>query len=193
MRMGAGLLVALLLGACGPSADVRDVVADRTPSISGEGTDAFVRTCRTSVYGRLARNWEKDAITVGRVSFAYLKVNGLRAAGWAEPRAGVQSLKVLVIVRSGPAQTVQILPESAVALQYDPSSFDRSRSLSDGDPAVRFVPCGEGEGFRQAPDDETQFNGGFLAAEPVCATLRAVEDGLVVDEVQVPLLGASCP
>ena len=167
----------------------REALATMLPGADGDY--AFVRSCETSVYGRLARNWENRAVTVGRVSFAYLKDNG-NPGSWAESRGDVQPLKVLVIVKDGPPQTVQISPEAAVALQYDPSTFNRARSLIDGDTAVRFVPCAEGEGFRQAPDGETQFNGGLLASGPACATFRAVEDGRVVDEVQVPLLGANC-
>ena len=144
------------------------------------------------MYGELARNWERDAVTVGRVSFLYLRANGPRAGGWSDRSGDVISLKVLVVVRSGPPQTVRISPIDRAAMQYDPAHFNRARSLSDGDAAVRFVPCGPEEGFAQAPRTETQFNGGLITTGPVCVIFEAYEGSELVGTDRVPLTGGAC-
>jgi hypothetical protein len=130
-----------------------------------------VRDCRTAVYGKIAPEARKEAVTAGPLTL-------LVADG--EPRAPVEPVvKVLTLVRGDETVTV-VVPEPArtrLSLLYDFSQPGPKRPLrlSDGTSSARFSACTRSEEWaegRPYPDSrETQFNGGFFVRGGHCASL----------------------
>jgi LSD1 subclass zinc finger protein len=136
-----------------------------------------VRGCRTAVYGEIAPETRKDAVTAGPLTL--LVANGGR-------RAPVEAaVKVLALVRAGETATV-VVPRPArsrLSLLYDFSRPGPRRPLrlSDGSSSVRFSACTRSEEWaegRPYPDPrETQFNGGFFVRDAQCASLDVWVEG----------------
>jgi len=133
------------------------------------------------VYGDLGSGWRKDALAAGPIAFLGL---GAPAADLAPVEGKYRGLKVLAVVDQGMEVTVSISPPDVghVALLYDQSAFrdDGLYALSDGDRAVTFQACAEGESpFKRfgVADGPTQFNGGFIVDGPRCVTLEVASSG----------------
>jgi hypothetical protein len=149
---------------------------------------AFVRTCETSVYGRLdAPAWRKHSTNAGPLSFYYADQYAQMASSDFGPVSGrkghYQGLKLLVLVRPGGVATV-VLPEAErrySALIYNPAAWNDSNAyrIKDGDSAVTFEACKRG----QTPPEGgpvnamTQFNGGFVVAGARCVPIEVFVRG----------------
>jgi hypothetical protein len=149
---------------------------------------AFVRTCDTSVYGKLdAPAWKEHSILAGPLVFYYADQFAGQSAPDFAPRPGgsryYSGQKLLILVRRGAVATV-VVPEAArrnAGLLFDPAGWnDRNADrVEDADSAVRFRACKEGERAPVGgpPNAMTQFNGGFVVAGARCVPLEVVVRG----------------
>jgi hypothetical protein len=171
-----GLLLIGVVSACttaGSSSPPHAVPARPTSAAppSSPAEDAFVRTCRSSVYGTLGDGWRRDSVVIGPLAFV-----GMRLLATAPRKTFDRPVKVLAVVRAGPAVTVQVTTHEpgAAALLYDPANDNTARDVDGGEEVVRFVPCKPGgspfERFG-ASGRTTQFNGGFIVTGPQCVAL----------------------
>jgi hypothetical protein len=147
---------------------------------AGKDTDAFVRDCESAVYGELDKEWRRESLVVGPLSFVYGKSYNRRTPVEFRGRnAKYFPSKVLVVVENGAVATVTI-PASArryASLLYDEESFGMGGrvGVDAGDHRVTFEACRKGESPFAVP--ETQFNGAFIVAGPRCVPLRIRIDG----------------
>ncbi len=148
---------AILLSACeaGTSA----------PRPSGLEEASVVRDCSSSVWGRLGRDWERNAVRAGPLTF----MNGARLS----MPSGPIPQKLLVLVDEGREVTVSLPLDliGSVALFYDPSvQISQNMTVEQGQESVRFVGCAPGESphGKRGP---TQFAGALLAPEVDCIHL----------------------
>jgi hypothetical protein len=140
---------------------------------------AFVRTCETSVYGKLdSPAWEEHSIIAGPLVFYYADQYAQQPASVFAPVPGRDGYypgqKLLVFVRRDAVARV-VVPESErryAALLYNPADWNDRNTyrIEDGETAVRFKACKKGE---RAPAGGpltamTQFNGGFVVAGVRC-------------------------
>lgn len=123
-----------------------------------------VRDCPSSVYGDLGPDWERRARRAGPLAFV-----GAASGFSAEQVARVRPLKVLVVVDNPHIVTLRVAREDrrAVALLYARrgrlGGFASGVRVTNGLPAVKFEACAPSE----VP--HTQFNGGFVIEDPLCA------------------------
>jgi hypothetical protein len=147
---------------------------------AGKDTDAFVRDCESAVYGELDKEWRRESLVVGPLSFVYGKSYNRRTPDEFRGRnAKYFPSKVLVVVENGAVATVTI-PASArryASLLYDEESFGMGGRVrvDAGDHRVTFEACRKGESPFAVR--ETQFNGAFIVAGPRCVPLRIRIDG----------------
>jgi hypothetical protein len=147
-----------------------------TPSPTAQAVT--VRTCRTSVYGRLGPNWRNRSIGVGPLAFAWLRAAAREPAGdfRKHPGGGYDAVKELVVIRTDSTATVSIprFEWPYVALLYDPTASPSGQHhrwwlMSDGERADTFRACRAGESpYGSGP---TQYNGGFIVDGPRCVAL----------------------
>jgi hypothetical protein len=158
-----------------------------TPSLRPVGSfrvleGAALRTCDQSVYGQLGDDWLSRARNVGP---AHMIGFGSASDPQAyDPVTGEYAVKVLLVVDRGPPVTVSVAPEdrALVALMYIPARFNVHR-VTDQDAAVTFEPC---------PDEaSTQFNGGFVFRQPLCAYFAVTVEGREPTPFALPL-GRAC-
>lgn len=156
---------------------------------------AFQRTCDSSVYGTLTKNWRSTAVTAGPISWPYLRrsrdipSDAFRAHHGRHP-----AMKVLALVRHGAVVEVAVPPreQRQVELLYDGSAFRDSGGyrMGDGEPAVTFHGCAQGQpAMGPGP---TQFNGGFILSGARCVTLE-VSWGSNSRRVRIPFGRSTCP
>jgi hypothetical protein len=178
------LLILGVAGAC--SLDGGETRAGDGATTSGPPTTtgtpaprpAVVRTCESSVYGRLDPSWRQHSIIAGPVSFYYADENERRSASEFAPvpgsgdRYGGQKMEILV--RPDAVATV-VVPEAerrSVALLYDPADWNdlNAYRIDQGESAVMFRACKEGQGSPSGgpPNAMTQFNGAFVVAGARC-------------------------
>ena len=144
---------------------------------------AFVRTCETSVYGKLdASGWKNHSVFAGPLVFYYAdQFAGQPASDFAPFPAGSSyyaGQKLLVLLRRGAVATV-LVPESKrrnAGLLFDPAEWNDRNTyrIEDADSAVRFKACKKGEKSTVGapPTAMTQFNGGFVVAGARCLPLE---------------------
>jgi hypothetical protein len=168
----------------------------RTSEVSARVTSGItVRDCGSAVYGQLAKNWRRTAITSGAISF----VQGKYFAQWsrsslAPVRAGTdryRAQKVLAIVDPGATVTliVPAVERQHFALLYDLSKLSQpARRVSSGEWKVTFHAC------RSQPTDgfTNGFNGGFIVAGPRCVVLDMYTRGKGQQRLALPLGVARC-
>jgi hypothetical protein len=169
------LLCLLLLGACTTGSPV-SVGSPVQPSAVSNGpppapSDAFVRTCRSSVFGTLGHGWRQDSVNLGRIAFV-----GMERLATASAKTFDEPVKILAVVKAGTSVTVQVTASEAgaVSLFYDLSKFNPGSTVESGDSAVTFVPCKPGKSpFEEfgASGHATQFNGGFIVSRPECVAV----------------------
>jgi hypothetical protein len=186
--LALALLTLLVGGACSSDGDETEA---RTASGSVEGTTtgtpasrpAVVRTCESSVYGKLAAaGWRQHSVIAGPVTFYYGNGYAEQPASEFAPVPGsggrYRGQKMLVLVRPGAVATV-VVPEterSSVALLYDPADWNDPNDYrigDEGESSVTFRACEEGQGSPSGGplDAMTQFNGGFVVAGARCVPL----------------------
>ena len=159
------------------------VLAIAVPALADDGRP-YVRTCSSSAYGALGRDWREDALLAGRLAFV----------GMARPRRAAEldpvdpgranPLKVLVVVEPGSTPTVTIAPASRAnaALGYNPIRHDgsgRGVPLADGTTSVRFVGC-RAVRSRELWNRGTQFPGYFLVTRAGCVQVEVQTQGTVL-------------
>jgi hypothetical protein len=189
-QFAVGLLlgVAVMLTACsstGPIAAETPTAVVSSPRPTEVATnvpipDAFVRSCATSVFGDLGRGWRSDdaAAVVGPLALLYPGAYADEPKAWFARHDGAyRSQKVLAVIKQGSVVTVAIAPSArgAASLLYDPGAFwqPRGYEVSDGERAVTFEACSEGEASLGPAHSATQFNGGFIVAGSGCVALTA--------------------
>jgi hypothetical protein len=134
-----------------------------------------VRGCDSSVYGRLDQQHVERSQHIGPlILVGYVPDTPLRR----DAVTGEYPIKVLLAVERGAPVTLAVVPEQRrlVALSYIPERFNRRR-VQDGDPAVTFVSCRGGESVPWASEPQTQFNGGFVFKQPLCAHFTLAVEG----------------
>jgi hypothetical protein len=137
-----------------------------SPFVSGRSS-VPVRTCASSVYGVLEKNWRRNPGTVvaGPVAFpnVFAQSASEPASTFAPLGGQYEGQKVLLVVAARTTVRLVIPPRDRLRLRllYDPHSWDPSGRyrLAAGNVATIFHSC----------SDETQFNGGFIVAGPQCA------------------------
>ena len=167
---------AVLLSACeaSTSAPQGSQGAAEEPGLSARPTEleaaSLVRDCSSSVWGRLERDWERNAVRAGPLTF----MNG----GRLSIPSGPIPQKLLVLVAEGREVTVS-LPSGLIgsaALFYDPSfQISQTMTVGQGQKSVTFVGCAPGESphGKRGP---TQFAGALLAPELDCIDLVVEAD-----------------
>jgi hypothetical protein len=141
---------------------------------------AALRTCEQSVYGRLPDGWVDRAYMAGPLHFIGFDVENPER----DRVTGEYAAKVLLVIDRGPSVTLSVAAQdrTLVGLTYIPTRFNIHRVI-DQDAAVQFEPC---------PDDaSTQFNGGFVFREPLCAHLTVTVEGREPMPFALPL-GRAC-
>ncbi len=129
------------------------------------------------MYGDLGKDWRDRSVVIGPIAFV-----GLPGAATAPRRDfvpnrdGFKSWKALAVVDVGTVVTISISPQDQgrVSLLYDTATFN-SRQMTDGETAVTFRACAEGESpFERfgVADGPIQFNGAFIVDGPQCAALE---------------------
>jgi hypothetical protein len=148
----------------------------------------FVRDCRSAVYGDVGKNWRRNAIGVGPISFVGAKARWSRSS--LAPVRGTtdhyDAQKVLVIVDSGATVTVTVpaAERRSFALLYDPSQFNKNfYRVSDGESRVTFHACH----WQQSGGFMPGFNGGFVVAGPRCVSLNVFVKGKPRSRLALPL------
>jgi hypothetical protein len=154
-----------------------------TATASAPPHKKFVRTCATSVYGRLdAPAWRKHSIIAGPLVFYYADQFAEQPASTFASIAGDSGYyagqKLLVLIRRDAVATV-VVPESErkhAALLYNPAAWNERNAyrVEDGETAVTFKACEKGE---RAPvggplNAMTQFNGALTVAGARCVPLE---------------------
>jgi hypothetical protein len=183
--MRRGLIALAVLAACTSSSE--DLAGAPTPSVTGPPAP-FVRTCDSSVFGELGRDFEDGSVVAGPVVF--VGIEGYERLGdrWFRVREGrAPAIKVLLVVRGKDPVTISIAGDVPASLAYDPAMWRSSNvvPLSAGDAAVTFEPCGGGP-------QRTQFNGAFLVSGPRCVPVEvAIPSGETL-RAELPF-GTSCP
>ena len=177
------VMVLVLLAACTGAGPSREMSSGRSAAPTEASTTSpspgvpFVRACDSNVYGDLGKDWRDHSAVVGPIAFAGLPFAATAPRSDFTPdNQGYRRVKALAVVERGAEVTVSVPPteQGHIALVYDPAVFD-SGQLADGETAVMFRACAEGEGPWPGP---TQFNGGFIVDGPQCATLEVmVGDG----------------
>jgi hypothetical protein len=148
------------------------------------------------VYGDLGSGWRKNALAAGTISFVGLGGLDTASAGdFASVDGKYRSIKALAVVDVGVEVTVSVSAVDRLhgGLIYDPSAFrdDGLYSLGEGEPAVTFQSCSEGQnplGF----EGPTQFNGGFVVDGPRCLTLDVASHGEPPLRLVISLGKGSC-
>lgn len=140
-----------------------------TPTPVGPPTDAFVRYCETDVGGPLEEGWEKKSVIVGPLAF-YLATENADPSLASELQAvdgKYPAVQTLIIIEDDVTVAVPSHEWSDVSLLYDlsKSNVNNLYEVSDGDVAVRFMPC------EFEPERPTQYNGGIIVAGPRCFDL----------------------
>ena len=139
----------------------------------------FVRTCSTSQYGKLVRDWQEGAIVAGHIAF--LGGNSRMAIERFGPGRAMP-LKVLVVVDANAAPTVTIAPRSRAyaALGYNGIRHNGTGvPLTDGTQSVRFQGCRPDRG-REPWNRGSQFGGYFLVAGARCVYVDVATQGKVL-------------
>ena len=188
--LALALLLSLTAAACtfgnGPAQATSAPSASTGASASPRSS--FVRTCKTSAYGKLdSPGWKAHSIFAGPLVFYFADQFARQPASDFAPIAGGSgrygSQKVLVLVRRGAVATV-VVPEAErgnAALLFDPAVWNDRNAyrVEDGDSAVRFKACEKGERgpVGGPPRAMTQFNGGFVVARARCLPLEVLTPG----------------
>ena len=170
--MGAVVAAVVLLTVCTSAPEVpQDAAEGSEPSARPPGSEeaSFVRGCSSSVWGRLGRGWETNAVRAGPLTF----INKRRLS-----TSGRIPMKLLVLVDED-RKAIASVPSDlvgSVALFYDPFvQISQSPTVEQGQKSVTFVGCAPG----QSPHGKrgpTQFAGALLAPELDCIHL-VVESG----------------
>ena len=164
-------VAALTLAAGGDASTPRDG-GDAAAAAAPE--PAFVRPCKTAVYGELRRGWPKRAVVAGPL--ALLLTPDRRPKHFVPDAA----LKILAVVRAGARVTLAV-PEAErqrISLLYDYSA--PGLNLSDGTSSVRFRACPRSGKYPSPggyPGRESQFNGGFFVRDAHCAAIEVWTEG----------------
>jgi hypothetical protein len=141
-----------------------------------------IRDCRRSVYGKLTQEYLDRSLAVGPVrliGFDSERAADPAWAGFAHDRiTGEYAVKVLLLVERGSIATLSVVKQDRrmIALSYIPERFNRHR-VTAGDAAVRFTACRGNEDEPGAGERFTQFNGGFLFRQPLCAHFELRVEG----------------
>lgn len=180
----------LASGACtfGKSETKTTSEASATTTATAPPQRAFVRACKTSVYGTLdSPGWERHSITAGKLVFYYVDQFENQPASDFAPIPGRKGYyagqKLLILVPRDEVATV-VVPESErqnARLLYDPAVWNDRNAyrIEDGETAVRFEGCKRGERIVGAPlNAMTQFNGGVVVAGARCLPLEVLVRGL---------------
>jgi hypothetical protein len=126
-------------------------------------------------------------------------INESRSLHAEDPGDGTpaQIAKVPLSVFDTPAAIVRVSvadPKNAVTIVYDDQGFGllslRQYKFAEGITSVDMpgpTACG------QPAEGHVQFNGGFVAREPTCATITISVGGAEVGRGRAPLGGGSCP
>lgn len=169
--LGAVVAAMVLLTACEASTSAPEVsqgdAEESGPSARPSGFEEafFVRDCSSSVWGRLGRDWERNAVRAGPLTF----MNG----GRLSIPSGHIPQKLLVLVDEGREVTVSLPSDliGFVALFYDPSfQISQNMTVEQGQKSISFVGCAPGKSphGKRGP---TQFAGALLAPELDCIDL----------------------
>ncbi|MDP9341601.1 MAG: hypothetical protein M3Q23_05745 [Actinomycetota bacterium] len=136
------------------------------------GAHTFVRTCESSVYGKLSRRSIQAAVQAGPLYLIGLPGYAHAAASWfRRPNGRLNGVKVLAVVRREATLSIAPADRRHASLIYDPSRFSAHR-VGRGDYRVTFQVC------HPSPDRfGTQFNGGFLVDGVRCVALDVAWDG----------------
>ena len=143
---------------------------------------AFIRTCETSVYGRLdAPAWKMHSTIAGPLVFYYADQYAQQPPSVFAPLPGQNGYypgqKLLVLLRRDAVATVAVRDSELryAALLYNPAVWnDRNAyKIEEGEVSVTFKACKKGErGPVGGPlNAMTQFNGGFVVAGVRCLPL----------------------
>jgi len=140
---------------------------------SGPPNPEVVRGCGTAQGGRLDPDWQRDAVTVGPLSFYAFEPFPTSGRFFLPVRPGhYRPFKVLALVKTGAVVTV-VVPETDrqhVSLVYDqkvrPQVPRTGMRVRDGHYSVVFGAC------RGVHQENTQFGGGFVVAGPRCSRLE---------------------
>jgi hypothetical protein len=133
-----------------------------------------LRSCQQSVYGDLGDNWLARSYNLGPIHLVGYDPAEASNPSWLygpDPKTGQYAVKVLLVIDRGPPVTLAVAAEDRklVALSYIPGRFNLHR-VTDQDPAVTFQPCtGQEPTPPWADKPQTQFNGGFVLLQPLCA------------------------
>jgi hypothetical protein len=147
-----------------------------------------VRTCDQSVFGNLTDEMIARSHHVGPVYMIGYDPAEASESSWGrlalDAATGQYATKVLLLIERSPPVTLAVAPQDRrlVALAYIPTRFNLHR-VTDGDASVTFEPCGQ--------DPSTQFNGGLVFRQPVCAHLTLTVEGREPIAFSLPL-GRPC-
>jgi hypothetical protein len=159
------------------------VLVVAVPALAGD-EKTYVRSCSSSAYGDLGRDWRRNAVVAGRLAFVGM-AGQRRAAELDVVGPGrANPLKVLVVVEPGATPTLTIARASRgnAALGYNPVRHDGSSKgvpLADGTTAVRFNGC-RAVASREPWNRGTQFPGYFLVARAGCVQVEVQTQGTIL-------------
>jgi hypothetical protein len=161
------------------------------------------RGCRTRTEGALPRDFLDESVVLGPVAFYQLKELAATLPAQARDRLGhtrYQPMKVIAAVRASSRVTVRVVePVDGLALIYDLDTWRRDGTyrIEDGNVAVRFGACRATHpsfvNRNKTVGRWTTFNGGFIVAGPLCATLEARVRGRSTPIRQRVPFGTRCP
>lgn len=174
-----GVAAALVLLACTSNAP--------TPSASGNSPApmGFIRDCGSAVFGEPNM---KNAIRIGPLALAGAhSARKLPLRAFQQHRGRYGAIKVVAVITGDQDVTVTV-PSSQrriLTLLYDPNAQANKYGFlfSAGDPRVTFEACS---------DVDMNYNGGFIAKQPICAKLQ-VQTATSSDTATLALGRGSCP
>ncbi len=202
------LLVSVLLASCssgttGDSARAPRAAATTTTtattSTTGSPAAVGTRVCSTSIYQAPTppRTDRPDDLRVGPVLLGGINQpqGGNRTSLADRVEVTVVKVPLSVFGTSTPSVRVAVSdPRDAVRIVYDDADLERLNAgryrFAEGATAVDLpgpTACGV------AAQGLIQFNGGFVAREPTCATIIASVDGAEAGRGRAPFVGGSCP
>lgn len=149
--------------ACSGGADDESAAEVRPTGAATFGGPA--RRCADRVEGELTGDWRRhrDTVTAGPLAWPYLGGNYVEQPPslFAAKQGRHQGQKALVVVDADAVVNVAVQARSRASLLYNPAVFNHANlyRLSDGSKSFTFRAC---------PDEDTQFNGGFVIAGTQC-------------------------
>jgi hypothetical protein len=161
-------------------------LAGAATTSSGAGQrQPFDRTCLTRAEGpgnSRTPPYSRQDVRFGPLFFIDLG----REQQWRQTRGADGTLKIPVVLRTGPPVTVRIAPigRTSARLDFDMSEWSRQgrhAAAGDGQRIVRFHACPRGT--RRFTDHKplgawTFYPGGFLVDRPGCVRLTATGKGM---------------